>query len=162
VFKIANAATEFAALDLQNRALVHLAAKDPMLPTPRLVPARDGSSMLTIERDGTPHLIRLLTYLPGQMLAHALRAPAAALLAEMGRLAGTLVHHLADFSHPGGDQPSQWDLQYAPEVIRAFLGYVADAEGRALIETLLARYEAVAAPLLPGLRKSMIHGDITS
>jgi 4-aminobutyrate aminotransferase-like enzyme/Ser/Thr protein kinase RdoA (MazF antagonist) len=161
VFKIANAATDPAALDLQTQALAHIAAKDPGFPTPRLIPTLDGAPMFAAERDGASHLVRLLTFVPGQMLAHVTRAPGADLLAAIGRFAGALAGLLADFEHPAGDVETQWDMRFAPQVVRAYLQYVDDPAHRELIEFFLARYEAEVLPILPRLRMSMIHGDIT-
>ena len=59
VLKVANAAEEAAVLDFQNRALDHIAAADPDLPTPRVVPTTDGAAMF--ESQGS--LVRLLTWL---------------------------------------------------------------------------------------------------
>ena len=50
-------------------------------------------------------------------------------------------------------------MRRAPEVVRRHLGHVRDAERRALVERLLDRFERDAAPLLPRLRTSVIHGD---
>ncbi|MFN8505266.1 phosphotransferase [Kouleothrix sp.] len=162
VLKIANAATSFDELDLQNRALAHLAARDAAFPTPRLIAARGGDDMPVAERDGERYFVRLLTFMPGRMLAHITSAPGPALLATIGQFAGVLAHRLRGFDHPAGAHVSQWDMRHAPEVVRAFLPYVAAPEHRALIGLMLERYEAHAAPLLARLPTSMIHCDITS
>ena len=162
VLKIANSATAPAELELQGHALAHLATRDPAFPTPRTIPTLGGELITPAEQSGTVYLARLLTFVPGQMLAQATRAPGTALLAAIGGFAGALTRRLADFDYPAPAMPSQWDLRHAPAVVRAFLPHVALPEHRALIERFLARYEATALPRLARLRTSMIHGDITS
>ena len=162
VLKIANASADPAALDLQNRALAHLAGRDTGFAFPELLPALGGVEMFLAEHAGAAYLVRMLTYLPGTVLAQATRAPSAELLAALGRCAGSLVRELEGFDHPAGDTPSQWDLQHAPVVITAFLTYVQDHATRALVERFLSSFQTECAPLLPALPKSMIHGDITS
>ncbi|MCP6756008.1 phosphotransferase, partial [Klebsiella pneumoniae] len=82
-------------LDLQNRALEWLALRAPDLPVPRLVPTREGRPT-AVERG---RLVRLLTFLPGTMLADA-RPQSPAVLATVGRFLGRLDRALEGFSHP--------------------------------------------------------------
>src|ERR1044071_7393444 len=70
VLKIANAAERREVLDLQNSALEHLASHDSSLSLPRLCPTKTGESIVAIEStDGSTHFMRLLTYVPGKILA---------------------------------------------------------------------------------------------
>lgn len=162
ILKIANSAATWDELDLQNQAMSHLAAKETSFPTPRIIPALNGQQIATVEREGQSHLVRLLTYVPGQLLADLPVLPPES-MTEIGRFCGTLTKHLADFTHPFANQRIiQWDFQHALQVIQAFLPYVADPEDRQLIQHFVGQFEAAAAPLLPQLRKSIVHGDITS
>ncbi|MBL8058266.1 MAG: phosphotransferase, partial [Anaerolineales bacterium] len=159
VLKIANTHETWETLDLQNQAMRHLAAKDPAFPTPRVVPSLAGGDLATAEHAGQRHFIRLLTYLEGQPLAEAAHCPPG-LLDDLGDVVGRLTAHLADFDHPAGARVIQWDLRQAQAVAAAFLKYVGDERRRRLIQQLLAQFTAEAEPLLPGLRQSLIHGDI--
>ena len=67
VLKIAGAAEKREVLDLQNDALAWLAARAPSLPLPRLVPTMAGAAI----GDAEGRFVRLLTYLPGAILADA-------------------------------------------------------------------------------------------
>ena len=85
VLKIANAAFGEAELDLQNRAMVHLAERLPFeVPLP--CAALDGSELVAVERDGVTYLLRLVTFIEGEPLIDA-RPPRAARapLARRGR-----------------------------------------------------------------------------
>lgn len=59
--KLANPAEPSALTDFQTQALLHTAREAPNLPTPRVIPTRDGHSILPTP-DGA---LRLLTWLPG-------------------------------------------------------------------------------------------------
>ena len=162
VLKIANHATPPAELELQNRVMAHLAARDPSFPTPRIIPARDGAAMPTVLRDGEAYPVRLLTYLPGEMLARVGGLPAPALLESIGAFAGRLAALLSDCPPPDAPSASQWDLRHAPAVIRAFRKYVPDPAHRELLDYFLGLHERLAAPLLAHLPAAVIHDDITT
>lgn len=160
VLRIENAAAQAASLDLQNKAMAHIAAKDAAFPIQRLIPAMSGQTMPTATREGATHFLRLLTYLPGDVLANVNTRPAH-LLDELGTVAGMFCVHLADFTHPAADRVLQWDLQVAQQVIDGFIKYVAP-DRRPIIEHFRQRFVRHAGPLLPSLRRSIIHGDLTS
>src|ERR1041385_5716627 len=62
VLKIANVAEERETLDLQNKALEHLAAQAPALRLPRVCATADGKAITTINSDdGATFFLRLLT-----------------------------------------------------------------------------------------------------
>ncbi|MFM7445417.1 MAG: phosphotransferase, partial [Tabrizicola sp.] len=82
--KLANPAEPAALTDFQTQALLHTATKAPNLPTPRVIPTRDGRHVIPT-KDGA---LRLLTWLPGTPLAHLPRTPA--LAASIGRALGEL------------------------------------------------------------------------
>src|SRR5262249_14429848 len=64
VLKIANALEEPAFLDAQNQVLARLGQEVSFCP--RVVPSRDGVSLMTVPAtDGKIHRVRLVTYLAG-------------------------------------------------------------------------------------------------
>jgi 4-aminobutyrate aminotransferase-like enzyme/Ser/Thr protein kinase RdoA (MazF antagonist) len=160
VFRVDNPGWPVSALEMQNAALAHLLAKDPAFPIARLVPSLNGAIMPAVPRDGRIYHTRAFTFLPGQILARV-GAISRELARDLGRTAGTLSRHLADFAHPGATRVLQWDFQYASQVVRDFLPFVADAGLRADVEHLLRRFDTEAGPLLPRLRRSILHGDLT-
>ena len=67
VLKIANATEQREILDLQNKAMEHVAAHAPFLLVPRLCKTLTGQQISTATAaDGKPHFVRLLTYLRGK------------------------------------------------------------------------------------------------
>jgi 4-aminobutyrate aminotransferase-like enzyme/Ser/Thr protein kinase RdoA (MazF antagonist) len=160
VFKIANSMEPFGSLDLENGALWHLAAHDPDLRVPRLVPTLAGPAMTSITaEDGQTHHVRLLTFTPGRMAAErTIYEPA--FLTELGHTVGRLVRGLAGYRHEACDRFLQWDMQVASEVVGAFRRYVTDPDRQGLITHFTNLYEAMAVPRLGDLRRTIIHGDI--
>lgn len=76
LLKASNRAEDPQAVAAQTEALVHVAARDPVLPVPRVLAMRDGGLILRWKGAEGVLLMRLLSYLPGTPLARASR-PAA-------------------------------------------------------------------------------------
>ncbi len=158
VLKIMHAGQQRAVLDLQCQALIHLAERAPELALPRVYPTLAGETIASVTAaDGAPRLVWLLSYVPGILLAHT-NPHSPKLLFSLGQLLGRLDAALAGFEHPAARRELKWDLTRAIW-IRDYLAYIHDPARRALVERLLALYEAEVVPQLPTLRTSVIHGD---
>jgi 4-aminobutyrate aminotransferase-like enzyme/Ser/Thr protein kinase RdoA (MazF antagonist) len=157
VLKIANALEERAMLEAQQQAMTHLAQHASLCP--RIVPTRSGEAMAEIQSaSGASHLVRLVTYLPGVPFG-SLRRHSPELLRDLGHCLGRLDHALANFDHPALHRDFHWDFANGLAVIHEYAGLIADAEMRELVGQLAADFERRVAPLLPGLRTSVIHND---
>lgn len=158
VLKVMHPARERSLIDLQCRALQHLAQRAPQLSLPRVCPTRSGEAFTElIARDGSQRLAWLLTYAPGTVLA-AVRPHSQELLTSLGRLLGEMDVALADFSHPAAQRELKWDFARVGW-IREYLHLIGDATRRALVEKFLALYEAEVVPAMPWLRRSVVYGD---
>lgn len=158
VLKISHADEQPDILDLQNRALDHLANRAPQLLLPRVCRTTGGAAIATITDDnGVNHLIRLLTYIPGKLFIHT-RPHTPELLYSLGHLLGQIDRALLDFEHPAAQRSLKWDLPRAGW-IRAYLGHIADPQRRALVERFLNDFERETLPALPKLRASVIYND---
>ena len=81
VLKIANPAEDPALLDMQTRALLHIAEVDPKLAVPRVRATSEGALFHDVDADdGRRFLVRLLSFLPGQLLGDAAARPAVTLV----------------------------------------------------------------------------------
>jgi 4-aminobutyrate aminotransferase-like enzyme/Ser/Thr protein kinase RdoA (MazF antagonist) len=159
VLKLANPAEDPAVVDLAARALVHVAACDPGLPVPRLLPARSGALAVLVEaEDGRRCLARLLTFLPGIPLGASPRG--AECLREVGATLARLGRALRGFFHPAADHELPWDLKRAHR-FRARADRIERAGPRRLAGLALARFEASVLPRLPTLRAQVIHNDLS-
>jgi Ser/Thr protein kinase RdoA (MazF antagonist) len=158
VFKIANAAEDPAVVDFQTAALRHIAAADPSLPVPRVVPSLKGAAVVWVNlADGARHMARIYSFLPGRTLDKAAHAPA--LLRNLGRFAARLDRAMAGFQHSAAGQEIPWDVRQLPRMI----GHVGDINGagrRALVERVIRSFAEEAMPRLERQRAQVIHNDL--
>ncbi|MBL8207055.1 MAG: aminotransferase class III-fold pyridoxal phosphate-dependent enzyme [Blastocatellia bacterium] len=158
VLKVMHPSRASALLALQCQALTHLAERAPALMLQRVCPTLSGELMTTAKtNDGTEHLVWLLQYVPGNLLAKA-NPQTPELLFSLGSLLGQIDAALDDFTHPAATREMKWDLARA-DWVKEYVHCIEDATRRALIERLLQRYDTHVVPSLPRLRKSIIHND---
>jgi len=158
VLKVMHPAREHSFIDLQCRALTHLAQRAPQLPLPRVTPNRRGELFTSIATaDGSARLAWLLTFVNGIVLAEV-RPHTPELLGDLGRFLGEMDAALQSFTHPAAHRELKWDSSRAGW-IKDYIKEIADSKRRALVEKFLALYEAEVVPVLPRLRRSVIYGD---
>ena len=157
VLKISNGLEDPAFLDAQQCVLEQLAKATAFCP--RIIPTRSGTAMFTVNMPlGSRHDARLVTYLPGVPMARV-RHHSPELLRDLGRCLGTMDIALADFDHPALHRHFHWDLAHALRIIGEQSGTIADLETRTTVQRLAEKCNRVLQPLLPNLRRSVIHGD---
>ena len=158
VLKVMHPARDRTLIDLQCRALQHLAERAPHIRLPRVCSARSGELFTQVTAtDGSQRLVWLLTYIPGKILAEA-RPHSDELLTSLGRMLGEIDGALADFSHAASHRELKWDFARA-DWIREPLKLIPDIKRRALVEKFLALYDAEVVPAMPWLRRSVVYGD---
>lgn len=158
VLKVMHPARERSFIDLQCRALTHLAQRAPQLPLPRVTPNRSGEQFTSIAAaDGSTRLVWLLTFVRGTVLAEV-RPHTPELLGDLGRFVGEMDAALQSFAHAAAHRELKWDSSRAGW-IKDYVKHIAGSKRRALVEKFLALYEAEVAPVLPRLRRSVIYGD---
>ena len=158
VLKVMHPARECSFIDLQCKALVHLAAHAPQLSLPRVLPNRSGELFSEITAtEGAKRLVWLLSFLNGTVLA-AVRPHAPELLRDLGRFLGEMDAALESFEHPAAHRELKWDSSRALW-IKGFVPEIEGAERRALVEKFLAVYETEVVPRRLRLRQSVIYGD---
>jgi Ser/Thr protein kinase RdoA (MazF antagonist) len=158
VLKVMHPARERSFIDLQCRALTHLAQRAPQLPLPRVTPNRSGEQFTSIAAAGaSTRLVWLLTFVRGTVLAEV-RPHTPELLGDLGRFVGEMDAALQSFAHAAAHRELKWDSSRAGW-IKDYVKHIAGSKRRALVEKFLALYEAEVAPVLPRLRRSVIYGD---
>src|SRR5690348_4859960 len=136
VLKVMHPARERSFIDLQCKALVHLAERAPQLPLPRVLPKRSGELFSEITSpDGSKRLVWLLGFLKGTVLAEV-RPHAPGLLGDLGRFLGEMDTALQSFEHPSARRELKWDSLRAPW-IKEYIPEIAGGERRALVEKSL-------------------------
>ncbi|MGI9201107.1 MAG: phosphotransferase [Woeseiaceae bacterium] len=157
VFKIANRSEPREATDFQIKALLHIEAKGCRVPTPRVRRNRNGGDAATIGEGGNLHVCRVVSFLSGNMFSGVDTTPE--LAGNLGESAAILDLALADFEHSGQAQSLLWDLQNASQ-LRDILSYIDAAELRSAAESCLDDFDSRIVPVLPELRRQVIHSDL--
>ena len=158
VIKIANSAEDPAIIDMQIKALDHIAMVDPELPVPKVLLSRNGLTIEQIQADnGTKHSLRILSYLPGyppddDPTDHALLRPMGACLARLALA-------LRGFFHPLANYELLWDLKHTTK-LRQYLPHITDIKHQELVSYFLDRFDQNVLPVIPNLRAQIIHNDL--
>lgn len=153
--KLSNPAEPAALTDFQTKALLHAAVADPGLPTPRVIPTRDGQPILRCHEGA----LRLLGWCPGTPVAHLPRTPA--LARATGAALARLTAALASFDHPAADHVLLWDIRQFPRLAPLLHALPTDL-GHDLqpgAETFLDHFKAEVAPALACLPAQVVHAD---
>ena len=159
LFKISNPADGRSTVELQAAALRHIEQVDPGLPVMRAVTGTAGQPWAEVAGpDGRAYPLRLFTFLPGRAMATtALTSPA---IWSFGQVTARLGRALRGFFHPAADYEILWDITHVLK-LRPLLTHLPDRARTAQVERVLDRFEARVAPVLPGLRAQVIHGDMS-
>ncbi len=154
VLKVVHPGEDPAVTDLQNQAMLHVARRDPALPTPR------PRLPLTVwwEPSGrTRRQVRVYSWLPGvPPQVTPLPAPQ---LRQMASLLARLGVALADLRHPAEHHALLWNMQLAAQV-RPLLTHLDDPGRRSIPERLLDVFLGETLPAMRGLRWQLIHNDL--
>ncbi len=159
ILKISSEAERISQLDCENAALAWIADRAPSLPIAKILNASDGNTIVKVAAsDGTEHFARVMTHLPGKVLAKA--APHSAyLLDNLGAGLGTLDGALADFGHEATKREFLWDLARARVVIEQHRASVTEPERQGIIDHVVRLWDRAVEPALGELRRSVIHND---
>lgn len=157
VLKIANEAESRSGLELQNHVVTSLAAALKDIGTPSVVPSLSGDTLVTLaSARGSTHLVRVLTWVPGEVLART-KPHSPALLRSLGAALGSLDLALALEAQSEESADLKWDLTRA-SWIRFYFEYL-EPDELALVEPFLATYETEVLPILPSLPAGLLYND---
>ena len=158
VLKVSNSLENRADIEFQNEVLSLLNEKGT-INVAKLICTVEGNAIGMVDGDnGSKHMVRLLTYLPGKPLG-ACSPKSKQLLFNVGRYFGELDHAMAHFQHPVADRYLQWDLKHGVSVINAYKNKILSSERRHIVEDILSDFITNVEPVLQSLRTSIIHND---
>lgn len=157
VAKVANAEEDRAILELQHAALARIEERDGALTLPRVVKTRSGGSIATLDIDGVPHLVRVLTWVPGVPLATT-TPRSLAQLRSLGEMLGRVHLALEGFEHPAAKRTLKWDLGQAAW-IEAHWDRITSPGRRALAQRMYRPFREQVVPHWASLPASVIYGD---
>jgi 4-aminobutyrate aminotransferase-like enzyme/Ser/Thr protein kinase RdoA (MazF antagonist) len=159
VLKIAAKSERQETLEMQNNAMHHLSTAYSKLNSPLIKKSINGLEIeTTITADGKTHFVRLVSYLPGRVLAKV-NPHTPELLVDFGQFVGSISECLAGFDHPAAHREFYWDLKNASSVIWKFKELVTDDHKRELVEYFLNLFESLVVPKVNELKRSVIHND---
>jgi Ser/Thr protein kinase RdoA (MazF antagonist) len=146
-------------IDLQTATMLYLRETAADLPVQLPVPGRDGRFSYRLALDGhAGRVLRVLTFLPGQLLADD--DPTPLQVHDIGRMCGRLSLALRKFQHPRQDRTVIWDLRWFDRM-RPLLRHLTDPRQRALATEVFDRFDAAVVPAMPRLPKQIVHGDFS-
>jgi hydroxylysine kinase len=151
VVKLANPAEPPEMTDFQTAALLYVAAADPGLPTPRVIPAKDGRHILPLPEGA----LRVLTWCEGTPVANLPRG--GALAGATGAALARLTAALSGFTHPAADHVLLWDIRQFQRLEPLFPALPPDLRPEA--DAFLTRFTARIAPALATLPRQVLHAD---
>jgi hydroxylysine kinase len=156
--KIANAAEDPREISFQIDLLAHIAAVDPGLPVPRVVPDRDCRLQFSYaDSAGQQREVHLLTYLEGVPLSEV--TTDAREREKVGEVLGTLRLATADYSHAADSREIAWDVKHLLK-LAPLLGEIEDPARRGMIEAGLDRFASIADRLAK-CRIQVLHNDFS-
>ncbi|HZU19940.1 MAG TPA: aminotransferase class III-fold pyridoxal phosphate-dependent enzyme [Gaiellaceae bacterium] len=147
ILKISNTGEDAAVLDLEERAIAHVAAVDPGLPV-----ARPLTPRTTYEG----HHVRLFERRRGHKGDHT---AGDATIRDLATVHARLNRALRSFFHPAAARDLLWDLASTPR-LRPLIDAVGDDRRRRTVGDVLDRFEAQVVPRWPLLRAQVVHGDL--
>jgi 4-aminobutyrate aminotransferase-like enzyme len=143
----------------QCKILSFLAVKYPEHPFPQVIQTKSGQNILLTEIDGKDHLIRVYTWLDGDLFKNS--KPSPNLYNSLGLLLGSLNSELLEFKEDIStivQRVYYWDLQYAL-LSKSLTKYITDPTIRRIVDYFFHQFEVFVLPKIPILRKGIIHSD---
>jgi 4-aminobutyrate aminotransferase-like enzyme/Ser/Thr protein kinase RdoA (MazF antagonist) len=158
VLKVSAAGESEGAVDFQVAALRHLERHAPELPVPRVIASQSGNDREWIAAaDGTRHMVRLLSWLPGTPLSKG-KPLTTGTLRSVADFQARLARGLRGLFHPHAQHFVAWDLQRGLLLEPGIQAWIAQ-DAKALLAGFLARAGRDVLPSLPALRAQVVHSD---
>jgi 4-aminobutyrate aminotransferase-like enzyme/Ser/Thr protein kinase RdoA (MazF antagonist) len=159
VLKISSLGDSANVIDMQTKAMLHIARTAPELPIMRLVPTVGGAPQALLEdSDGIPHIARMFTFMPGRHLQvgelslHSLH--------EFGAQSARMGQALRGFFHASAQRALQWDARQTLQ-LRELLPYLTDTERRRRAALAFDNFANEVEPIFATLRAQVIHNDLS-
>ena len=140
----------------ENETLLFLQKTDTKK-YPKPLPFLDGSHIKIITIDGEKKICRMLTFLDGEFLGDI--KPTKKLFQSFGSFLAETDIKLQKLSNYNiKARQWEWDLQYL-DLNKKFINDIPDAKNRNTVNYFFQQFEEIVRPVLPSLRKQIIHND---
>ncbi len=146
----------FKLVEAENEALLFLYKTNNKI-FPKPIVFKDNSLVKIIKIEEKELICRMLSYLEGELLGNV--TPINSLYQSLGKFIAQLDILLQSFNNKTiKARQWQWDIQYL-HLNKKYIQDISSAKDRSLINYFFQQFEKNLIPVLPELRKSMIHGD---
>lgn len=136
---------------------------DPTIPVQSILRTATGKNHAVLAAADGTHIgvMRVAQFIPGTMLAHAAASATPQQLRQVGAMLARLDHALKDFKHQGIERTLVWNISNFP-LLKPLLDYESDPNRRALAAEIFEIFDTRYLPLVPQIRKQIIHGDLSA
>ena len=126
-------------------------------PFPQPVKSSNGNNYEVVRIDDREFVLRVFTWLEGDLFAKCVRTRE--LYTDLGMVLGKMNKILLKVE-PGllNDRYYEWDLQNA-SLTKPLIKYITNPVNRRMAQYFFQQFEIFIAPVLPHLRKGIIHAD---
>ncbi|KAL4709668.1 hypothetical protein ACJJTC_007399 [Scirpophaga incertulas] len=143
-------------VEAQNEIMNYLNTRSVVCPKPVRNVYGHLHSVETIS--GKQHIVRLLEFIPGQMLKDVPLTDA--LLYQLGEFVANLDNKLQNFNHSGlVSREHIWMMTAVPQLDK-YKHVIKDSEKMDLVEEVIEEFKYAVIPAIPELEKGVIHGDV--
>ena len=140
----------------ENETLLFLQKSDKNI-YPKPIQFANGSYLKKLEIDSEYRICRMLSFLDGEFLGDV--KPTKALFQSFGVFLAKMDLNLQKFkSYTIIARQWEWDIQYV-DLNKEYIDNISDAKDRNTVSYFFQQFDEIVRPLLPGLRKQIIHND---
>jgi 4-aminobutyrate aminotransferase-like enzyme/Ser/Thr protein kinase RdoA (MazF antagonist) len=161
VVKIANAATPFQEIDLENKAMRYLAANKNRCSfnTPDIISSTNKQDIVAVS-DANQRIcfLRVITFLDGDLWAQA-ETSDTCYAKSLGRHLGQLNKTLKNFEHRGGHRYLEWDIKQSNIIIQRYIHALQTQKQKQIVTNILQDFDNQVLPNTAKLPHQIIHND---
>jgi len=140
----------------ENEVLLYL-QEDFNSQVPKPISFKDQSFIKNLDTDKGTVICRMLSFLKGEFLGEVTHTTA--LFKSLGTFLGKLDLKLKDLTnYTIQARQWEWDLQYV-DLNKKYINDIPDAKDRNLVHYFFNQFEEHVRPVMPHLRKQIIHND---
>ena len=141
----------------ENETLLFLHKDGNSNKYPKPIPFSDGLFYKTITLEGEQVICRLLTFIDGEFLGDL--KPSIKLFQSFGNFLANIDLELKNHkNYIIKARQWEWDIQYL-DLNKKYINDITDTKDRKLVNYFFQQFEENVRPILPNLRKQIIHND---
>ena len=143
-------------INSENALLSHLNLRDSIYPKP--IKNRNGEYLGIYNNGENTYVVRLLSYLDGKFLGEIKQTKN--ILESLGSFTAEMNKSILGYQDLFiSSRVWQWDIQYL-HLNEKFINDIESFRDRKLVNYFFQQFNEVVIPILPSLRKSIIHNDL--